>query len=173
MTDLDEISETFEGIIIKAEKDVVVLCKQFVGSPIWQRSADQQYDYFGSIKIHGVAQIFTPQGKQYEMWNRFEKRIKFIVEDLSDNIVTESSYVDGGWNIARKGISVQMAIDRNPISESDYNRLNPGNQIIKKHFIYALDDHLHTLYSKPTTLNIYATYLNFKSNKVFVDVLID
>jgi len=173
MTDLFSslsVPEDFQGIVIEGPVEVSFQKKK-VGRPPWDRSNDAAFEHFGGLNIEGKAQIHTPEGKQYQTWFRFDKRLTFVVKDLKDNAVQRSSYVDGGWNLAREGVSVLM--EPHPeelVSEPEFNKMMEGGKVVSRHFTYQLDDHLRTLYSEPTTLEIHAEYLDFRSNTLLVKV---
>ncbi|MBA4266015.1 MAG: hypothetical protein C0453_13105 [Comamonadaceae bacterium] len=160
----------FQGIVIEGPAEVSFQKKK-VGRPPWDRSNEAAFEHFGGLKIEGKVQIHTPEGKQYQTWFRFEKRLTFVVKDLKDNAVQRSSYVDGGWNLAREGVWVTMAPHpEESVSELEFNKLMEGGKVLSRRFTYQLDDHLHTLYSEPTTLEIHAEYLGFRSNTIQVKV---
>lgn len=165
-----DVPAEFQGIVIEGPPEVTFQ-KQTVARPAWDRSGGEVAENFGGLSIEGKAQIHTPEGKQYQTWFRFDKRLTFVVKDLTTNAVQRSSYVDGGWNLARQGVSVTMAPHpEESVSEAEFNKLMHGGKVISRHFIYQLDDHLHTLYAEPTTLEIHAEYLDFRSNKIRVKV---
>lgn len=164
------VPEDFQGIVIEGPAEVS-FHKKKVERPVWDRSSEAAIEHFGGLNIEGKAQILTPEGKQYQTWFRFDKRLTFVVKDLKDNAVQRSSYVDGGWNLAREGVSVTMAPHpEESVSELEFNKLMDGAKVISRRFTYQLDDHLHTLYSEPTTLEIHAEYLDFRSNTILVKV---
>lgn len=165
-----DVPSDFQGIVIEGPAEVIFQ-KQTVSRPAWDRSGGEIVEYFGGLNIEGKAQIFTPEGKQYQTWFRFDKRLTFVVKDLESNTIQRSSYVDGGWNLARQGVSVTMAPHpEESVSEAEFNTFMDGGKVISRPFIYELDDHLHTLYAKPTTLEIHAEYLDLRSNKIRVKV---
>lgn len=164
------LPEDFEGIVIEGPAEVSFQKKK-VERPFWDRSNETAFEHFGGLNIEGKVQIHTPEGKQYQTWFRFDKRLTFVVKDLTSNAIQRSSYVDGGWNLARQGVSVTMAPHpEEAVSEPEFNKLMDGGKLISRQFTYQLDDHLHTLYSEPTTLEIHAEYLDFRSNKILVKV---
>jgi len=163
----------FQGIVIEGPAEVSFQKKQVV-RPFWDRSNDAAFELFGGLNIEGRAQIHTPVGKQYQTWFRFDKRLTFVIKDLKDGSIQKSAYVDGGWNLARQGVSVTMAPHpEESISEPEFNKMMEGGKVISRRFTYQLDDHLHTLYSKPTTLEIHAEYLDFRSNTIRVKVIVE
>jgi hypothetical protein len=165
-----DVPADFQGIVIEGPAEVTFQ-KQTVSRPAWDRSGGEIVEYLGGLNIEGKVQIHTPVGKQYQTWFRFDKRLTFVVKDLTSNAVQRSSYVDGGWNLARQGVSVTMAPHpEESVSEAEFNTSMDGGKVISRHFIYELDDHLHTLYAEPTTLEIHAEYLDFRSNKIRVKV---
>lgn len=165
-----DVPANLQGIVIEGPAEVTFQ-KQTVARPAWDRSGGEVAEHFGGLNIEGKAQILTPEGKQYQTWFRFDKRLTFVVKDLESNTIQRSSYVDGGWNLARQGVSVTMAPHpEESVSEAEFNKLMHGGKVISRHFIYQLDDHLHTLYAEPTTLEIHAEYLDFRSNKIQVKV---
>jgi hypothetical protein len=160
----------FQGIVIEGP-DEVTFQKKAVGRPIWDRSNGAAFEYFGSLPVEGKVQIHTPVGKQYETWFRFDKRLTLVVKDLKNNAVQRSSHVEGGWNLARQGVSVVMAPHpEESVSETEFNQHMDGGKVIAREFTYPLDDHLPTLYAEPTTLEIHAEYLGFRSNRIRVKV---
>jgi len=164
------VPEDFQGIVIEGPAEVSFQKKK-VERPVGDRSNDAAFDHFGGLNIKGRAQIHTPEGKQYQTWFRFDKRLTFVVKDLKDNAIQRSSYVDGGWILARKGVSVLMEPHPDEsVSEPEFNKMMEGGKVISRHFTYQLDDHLPTLYSEPTTLEIHAEYLGFRSNTILVKV---
>lgn len=159
-----------QGIVIEGPAEVT-FHRQAVGRPIQDRSNGAAFDYFGSLPIEGKVQIHTPAGKQYQTWFRFEKRLTLVVKDLNTHAVQRSSYVGGGWNLARQGVSVVMAPHpEDAVSEAQFNTFMDSGKVISRQFSYQLDDHLPTLYGSPTTLEIHAEYLNLRSNKIRVKV---
>ena len=167
-----DVPADFQGIVIEGPTEVT-FHKKTVARPAWDRSDGEVAQHFGGLNIEGKVQVHTPVGKQYQTWFRFDKRLTFVVKDLTSNAVQRSSYVDGGWNLARQGVSVTMAPHpEESVSEAEFNTFMDGDKVISKHFIYQLDDHLHTLYAEPTTLEIHAEYLDFRSNKIRVKVTV-
>ena len=164
------VPEGFQGIVIEGPAEVSFQ-KRAVGRALWDHSQEPAFAYFGNLSIHGTAQIHTSEGKQHETWFAFERRLSFVVKDLTTNTIQRSSRVDGGWNSARMGLSVQMAPSPTlAMSEEDFNKAMPAGKLVAKHFIYQLDDHLPKLYAQPTTLEIHAEHLGFRSNTIRVKV---
>ncbi|WP_394003672.1 hypothetical protein ACF3M1_02630 [Luteimonas sp. WGS1318] len=148
--------------------------KQVVARSPWTHGDGPVEAWFGDLVVEGTVSIDTPPGTQYATWFNFEKRLTFVVRDLRDGSVRTTSHVDGGWNLARRGISVQMAPPPlDSVSEDDFNLQAPHGSAISRRFIYRIDDHLPDLYSAPTTLEIHAEYLGARSNAIRVEVLID
>jgi hypothetical protein len=169
------LPEHFEGIVIVGPREVSFR-KAGVGTPIWVRSADEgeAFDFFGELRIEGQVRIHTPEGAQYRTWFNFDKCVTYVVKDLSDGSTQVSSHVDGGWNLARKGLSVQVALRPGEVmSEAAFNAGSESGKVIGKHFSHQLDDLLPNLYSRPTTLEIHAEYLDFRSNAIRVEVKIE
>ena len=148
--------------------------RQAVAPSPWTHGDGPVDAWFGDLVVEGTVAIDTPPGTQYATWFNFEKRLTFVVRDLRDGSVRTTSHVDGGWNLARRGVSMQMAPSPSDgMSEDAFNLHAPHGPAISRHFIYRIDDHLPDLYSEPTTLEIHAEYLGARSNAIRVEVLID
>lgn len=165
-----EVPADSQGIVI-AGPAVATFHRRKTSRPIWDRSEGETFDYFGELVIEGVVQIHTPAGRQYATWFNFDKRVSFVVRDRNHGTVQTSSHVDGGWNLARKGLSVQMALSPgDSITEDAFNAASESGRVISRRFIHRLDDLLPSLYPEPTTLEIHAEYLEFRSNTILVEV---
>lgn len=148
--------------------------KQAVARSPWTHGEGPVEAWFGDLVVEGTVSIDTPPGTQYATWFNFEKRLTFVVRDLRDDSVRTTSHVNGGWNLARRGISVQTAPSPSDgMTEDAFNLQAPHGPAISRHFIYRIDDHLPDLYAAPTTLEIHAEYLGARSNAIRVEVLID
>lgn len=148
--------------------------RQAVAPSPWTHGDGPVVAWFGDLVVEGTVAIDTPPGTQYATWFNFEKRLTFVVRDLRDDSVRTTSHVDGGWNLARRGVSVQKAPSPSDgMSEDAFNLDAPHGPAISRHFIYRIDDHLPDLYSEPTTLEIHAEYLGARSNAIRVEILID
>jgi exonuclease III len=151
--DFDRIPDNFEGIVIRK-------ARHLDGSEIAM-----------PMQLEAVIQIFTPASQQYQIWINHERRLIFHVKNLQTNQIQQSSVVDGGWNVARKGISVQMHQPPS-LSEEEFNLLTPANQIVREHLYVDLNDQLPELYNSPATLEVYATYSgsDFVSNTIRLEL---
>lgn len=149
----DLIPENYEGIVIRKSLD---FDGKETGSP---------------MQLEAIIQIYTPEGQQYQTWINHDRRLIFYVKDLRTNEIQVSSVVDGGWNIARKGISVQMHNPPMP-TEEQFSQDHPANKILRKHLYAELDDQLPSLYAAPATLEIYAKYsgFDFVSNTIRLEL---
>ena len=148
--------------------------RQAVAPSPWTHGDGPVVAWFGDLVVEGTVAIDTPPGTQYATWFNFEKRLTFVVRDLRDGSVRTTSHVNGGWNLARRGVSMQMAPSPSDgMSEDAFNLDAPHGPAISRHFIYRIDDHLPDLYSEPTTLEIHAEYLGARSNAIRVEILID
>jgi len=163
-----DVAPDFQGITIQGPAEATFV-KEKVGRALWDHSNEEKNAYFGKLEVRGIVQIYTPKGKQFETWVNFNKRVEFIIKDLTTNTVQKSSYVEGGWNLGRKGLSLQMHNPDQP-TEEEFNSKMSSDVYIKKNFIIAVDDRLPELYSEPTTLEIYAEYMDFTSNKILVKI---
>ena len=148
--------------------------RQTVARSPWTHGDGPLDAWFGDLVVEGTVAIDTPPGTQYATWFNFEKRLTFVVRDLRDDSVQTTSHVDGGWNLARRGLSVQMAPSPSEgMSEDAFNMHAPHGPAISRPFTCRIDDHLPDLYSAPTTLEIQADYLGARSNAIRAEVLIE
>lgn len=139
------------------------------GAFIWESApAEPAYTYIGTLPVHGVIAIFVPAGRQFETWHQFEKRVHFCVRNPHTGRTYRSSYVDGGWNLARQGVSVQMA--QPPVIPELYAQL-PDNQIDERRFSIDLLDRLIDVPEPGETLEVTAEYMGSISNTVTIKVV--
>jgi len=170
---MPEVQEDFQGIVIAGPGEATFR-RTKVGRSMWDRSGEDAFEYFGELDVQGIVQIHTPAGRQYDTWFRFDRRLTFVVRDLADGSIQTTSQVDGGWNLARQGVSVQMAPSpEEMVTEERFNAASESGKVVRRRFIYSIDDHLPTLYSRATTLEIHAQYLHFRSNPIRVRVNVE
>lgn len=154
--------------IIEAPHEVA-LHKIKQGHFIWESApAEPEYTYAGTLSLHGRVAMFVPKGKQLDTWVNFEKRVNFCVRNPLNGKIYRNSYVDGGWNLARQGVSVQMAVP--PFIPEVYAQL-PDNQVDERRFSIDLIDRLSDVPKPGDTIEVTAEYMGITSNTVTIKLV--
>lgn len=166
-------SSNFQGIVISAQGETY-LTPIAQGRPIWDRSDEPlEITYSGELIIKGFVQVSVPVDKQNEIRHRLAENINFYVTDSKTWEVFKSSHVVGGWNLARQGISLTGFSSPRPMLDvNEHFSGTPDNIIDKISFEIELFDLLSDMPSPEKTLEIYAQYEGFTSNKIFVNLLL-
>ncbi|MES2673542.1 MAG: hypothetical protein V4660_04850 [Pseudomonadota bacterium] len=165
-------SSSFQGIVIGA-LDETHLTPIVQGRAIWDGSNEPpKITYSGELVIKGFVQVLVPADKQNEIRYKLDDNINFFVSDNKSGETFKSSRVVGGWNLARQGISLTGFSSSSPAQDinEDFTGV-PDNIIDKINFEIELFDLLADMPSPGKTLEIYAEYKGFTSNKIFVNLL--
>lgn len=151
--------------IIEAPQEVA-LHKIKKGHFIWESAPKEpEYTYAGTLALAGRVAIFVPKGKQLDTWVNFDHRVHFCVRNPLTGKTYKSSYVAGGWNLARQGVSVQMA--EPPFIPEVYAQM-PDNQVDERRFSIDLIDRLSDMPEPGDTIEVTAEYMGVTSNTVTI-----
>lgn len=154
--------------IIEAPREVA-LHKIKQGHFIWESApVEPEYTYAGTLPLHGRVAMFVPTGKQFDTWVNFENRVNFCVRNSQNGKIYRNSHVAGGWNLARQGVSVQMA---EPPFIPEVYALLPDNQVDERRFSIDLIDRLSDMPEPGDTIEVTAEYMGVTSNTVTIKLV--
>ncbi|MGQ9424383.1 hypothetical protein ACXYTJ_00365 [Gilvimarinus sp. F26214L] len=160
----------FQGLTLQAPERVFVteLTQQ---SDTWRRDqSPHDRTYSGELPIEGVFSVFVQAGMQEEIWHDLSRKIGFVVTNLSTGEKMERVRVDGGWHLARQGISVVIAQPPGP--DPDYYASLPSGAIYAKNYRMDVFDNLPQMPEPGAVLEIYVKYRGFQSDPVRVNVVL-
>lgn len=164
-------SANFKGIVIAAPKEVI-LTQITQDLFIWDQSnTSLESTYSGKLLIEGTVQLFVPEGKQREMWEELNQKINFFVKDKKSSEAFKISSVTGGWNAVRLGVSSIGFMSQPAHEANEYYDSMPSNIIDQKYFTIDVFDLMPRMPKPETTLEIYAEYRGYTSNKILVKAL--
>ncbi len=162
------VDKGFQGLLLEAPSAVYV--EEVVQHPFpWEgRSAPSKVMHDGTLRIDGVFAVFVAPGEQEAIWSGFPDNVNFVMTDLQTGTKHTRNRVDGGWRLARQGMSVSIAPATVP--KQDYSTM-PSGEIVQQRFTFDVFDDLWTIPAPETTVEIYLEYRGFTSNREQVKVL--